>query len=419
MNPDATLLFRLMVSLCIGLLIGTERERRKGQGPNRAAAGLRTFGLISLLGGLTVAIGGAALLTVGAISVGAFAVLSYLRSRDDDPGLTTEVAMITTYLLGVLAISQPAMAGALGVGVAVLLASKRAMHRFVSNVLSEHELHSGLMLLAAAVVILPMTPDHVVGPFDVLNPRTIWRLVVLVMAISALGYIAHRALGARLGLPLSGLASGFVSSSATIGALGGRALREPALMSAAVAGATLSTVATVIQMAVVLAATSPAVLASIAMPLLAAGIAALAWGLMFTLRSLRAEAQPEAPAGHAFELRTALIFAATVSGVLLLSAAVEQYAGNAALAIAAGIAGFADTHAAAISIASLVASGKIDTASAIVPILVALTTNTVTKMTLAITMGGRRFALQVIPGLILVIAAFWGAFAFSKLLAPN
>lgn len=407
MNLDPALLLRLLVALCIGLLIGTERERRKGEGPTRAAAGLRTFTLLSLLGGMTAAAGGDALPAIGALIVGAFAVLSYLRNRDDDPGLTTEVAMVSTYLLGLLSIAQPALAGALAVGVAVLLASKQALHRFVSRALSEQELHSGLMLLAAAVVILPMTPDRVVDPLGVLNPRTIWRLVVLVMTIGAAGHIAHRALGARLGLPLSGFAAGFVSSSATIGALGGRAQREPALMSAAVAGATLSTVATVIQMALVLAATSPAVLAGVALPLVAAGVAAAAWGALFTLRSLRAAGSPQAPAGQAFELRTALLFAATVSVVLMLTAAVREFAGHAALVATAGLAGFADTHAAAISVASLVAGGKLAAADATLPILVALTTNTLTKMTLAITLGGRRFARQIVPGLLLVILAAW------------
>jgi uncharacterized membrane protein (DUF4010 family) len=412
MNLDATLLLHLLVALSIGLLIGAERERRKGSGPNRAAAGLRTFALVSLLGGLAAAIGGEALLVAGAVTVGAFAVLSYLRSRDDDPGLTTEVALATTYLLGVLAIGQPALAGAIAVGVAALLATKRSLHRFVSSVLTEQELQSALMLLAAAIVILPMTPDHVVGPFGVLNPRTIWRLAVLVMTIGAAGHIGGRLFGAKWGLPLSGFASGFVSSSATIGVLGSRSRREPALMSAAVAGATLSTVATVVQMIAVLAATSSPVLAAVLVPLLAGGAMALAWGAIFTLRSLRAQGLPEIPPGHAFEIRTALLFAATISAVLLLSAAIEQYAGVDALAIAAGVAGFADTHAPAISVASLVAGGKLNAASAVVPILAALTTNTMTKMILAAMMGGRRFALQVIPGLILVIVAIWGAAAF-------
>src|SRR6185436_20954258 len=110
----------------------------------------------------------------------------------------------------------------------------------------------------------PLAPDRALGPLGVLNPRTLWRLVVIVMAVGGAGYVAVRLLGARRGLPLSGFASGFISSAATIGALGARARREPGLCRAAVAGAVLSTVATVIQMAIVLAATSTAVVRALA-----------------------------------------------------------------------------------------------------------------------------------------------------------
>jgi uncharacterized membrane protein (DUF4010 family) len=77
------------------------------------------------------------------------------------------------------------------------------------------------------------------------------------------------------------------------------------------------------------------------------------------------------------------------------------------------VAGFADTHSAAFSAASLVAAGKLSTADAIIPCLLALTTNTVTKSLFAVTSGGRRFAVQVIPGLILVIASVWIAAGFQ------
>ena len=113
------------------------------------------------------------------------------------------------------------------------------------------------------------------------------------------------------------------------------------------------------------------------------------------------------PTGRAFNLLTAVVFAATVSAVLLAAAAANRWLGPSGLAVAAGLAGFADTHSAAISVASLVAAEKITAPAAVPPILVGLTTNTITKAVVAITTGGRRFALQVIPGLFMVIVAAW------------
>ncbi len=151
--------------------------------------------------------------------------------------------------LGGLAMREPALAAALAVTVAILLAARAPMHRFVREVLSQSELRSILIFAAATLIVWPVIPDRYVGPFAAINPRALWQVVILILAISAAGYIAVRSLGARFGLPLAGLASGFISSAATIAAMGARAAEDPKLMRPAVAGAVLSTVATVVQLA--------------------------------------------------------------------------------------------------------------------------------------------------------------------------
>jgi uncharacterized membrane protein (DUF4010 family) len=401
---------KLAIALGIGLLIGVERERRKGSGPSRAPAGIRTFAIVSLSGGISLTIGGELLLAVAAVSVAGLSIVAYRAKRRDDPGFTTAVALLTALLLGALAVRQPALAAALAVAVAVLLAARARLHRFVQDVLTEQELHDGLLFAAAALVILPLTPDQPLGPLAVFNPRTLWKLVVIVMTISAAGYIALRALGPRYGLPMAGLAFGFVSSAATIGSMGARAAQEPKLVRAAVAGAVLSTVSTILQMALVLFVTNHATLQALSLPLLLAGVAAVFYGALFTIKSGRQKSQQEDTKGRAFNFVTAIIFAATVSAILLASAAVNHWMGSRGLAVAVGLAGFADTHAAAISVASLVSAQQIGVSEALVPILIGLTTNTITKAVAAITTGGARFALQVIPGLLLVILAAWAGF---------
>ena len=406
--PDLPpVLLNLVAALGIGLLVGAERERRKGGGPARAPAGIRTFTISSLAGAASVLVGGAGLLAVTVTAVAALTAIAYFRSRSDDPGLTTETALILTSLLGGLAMLQPALAAGMAVALAALLAARTPLHHFVRSVLTESEANDALVFAGATLVVLPLLPDQTFGPYGALNPRSIWIVVILVMAISAAGHILVRVLGARFGLPVAGLASGFISSTATIGAMGTRARKSPDIISAAIAGAALSTVATIVQMGLVLAATSTETFRALSLPLILAAIAAIAYGAAFTLRALRKEDVPDPRPGKAFSLPTALAFALTLSAILLVSAALREWFGETGAIVAAALAGFVDTHSAAIAIAALVASGKMSGADAVFPILAGLSTNTISKIIFAWSGGGRSFALRLIPGLILVAAAAW------------
>ncbi|MBT9515785.1 MAG: MgtC/SapB family protein [Methyloversatilis discipulorum] len=397
----------LAAALGIGLLIGIERERRKGEGPARAAAGLRTFTLTSLLGALAMLLGGGATLAVLAAVVGVLAIVSYRRSREDDPGLTTEIALVLTFMLGALAMHDARLAIGIGVLVAIALAARSQLHRFVVRVLSEQEVHDGLLLAAAALVILPLVPDRTVDPLGAINPRTLWTLAVLMMAINACGHIALRAAGPALGLTFAGFASGFVSSTATIAAMGAEARRDPALRAGAVSGAVLSSLATVVYLAVLLAATSPAVLRAMALPLLAAGVAAAAYGLLIALRSVRTRDGDTPPPGRPFNPRLAMLFAATMGVLLLITAFLTDRYGASGAGLAAALAGFADAHSAAAAVASLQASGRITAEQAVLPILAGFTTNASSKLIVAVTTGDRAFALQVVPGVLLSVGAAW------------
>jgi uncharacterized membrane protein (DUF4010 family) len=167
------------VALGIGLLIGAERERRKGEGPARSPAGIRTFAVTSLAGAISFIVGSEVLFAIVTAGVIALTAIAYWRSRNDDPGLTTEIALILTVLLGGLSTQQPALAGGLAVTVAVLLASRTRLHRFVRSVLTEEELNDILIFAGATLVVLPLIPDRSMGPYGALNPHSIWILVVV------------------------------------------------------------------------------------------------------------------------------------------------------------------------------------------------------------------------------------------------
>ena len=407
MMGTAELVFRFATALGIGLLIGAERERRKGEGSTRSPAGIRTFAISSLLGAVSLELGNEWLLAVIVLAAASLTVVGYLRTGDQDPGLTSEASLLLTVLLGALSMRQPAVASSLAVTVTIVLAARAPIHRFVRSVLSEEELEDALVFAAATLVIFPLVPDRYIGPFAAINPRIIWKIVILMMSISGAGYIGVRLLGTRFGLPLAGFASGFVSSAATISAMGSRTKADPPLCRSAAAAAGLSTVATVIEMAILLAVTSRQTLVALAIPLAAAGVVAVAYGLVLTLRSVRQTKSNESHKGRAFSLKSALGFAAMIGGVQFLAAALNAIMGTAGVLAAAAVAGFADAHSTVVSVGSLVAGGKVTAAEAILPILLALTTNTATKMFFAFTSGTRNFVLQVVPGLLLTVAVAW------------
>jgi uncharacterized membrane protein (DUF4010 family) len=405
-------LLNLVSAVAVGALIGAERERRKGEGAARSPAGIRTFTITSISGAVAFALGGVGLLAVLTACVAVLVAVSYWRAQDQDPGLTTEIVLVLTALLGGMCMQAPQTAAAIAVTVAVLLYVKAWLHNLVIKVISKDELDDALIFAAATLVILPLVPNRQMGPYLALNPHSIWIVIVLVMAISAAGYVAIRLFGAKYGLPLAGAISGFISSTATILAMGSRAWTSRDLLAACVAGAVLSTVATIAQMALVVAATSMPTLFSMSGPLLLAGGAALAYGAVFTLLAARNAGTSAPQTGGVFSLKTALAFGVILAIVLVISAGLQERFGSAGVLIAAVVAGLVDTHAAAISVATLVASGKVMPQDAVLPILAALTSNTLSKIAMAAIGGGWAFALRVVPGLVLVALAAWvGTFA--------
>jgi uncharacterized membrane protein (DUF4010 family) len=199
--------------------------------------------------------------------------------------------------------------------------------------------------------------------------------------------------------------------------MGAKGVKAPNLLGPATAGAVLSTVATVIQLILLLAATNIATLKALLVPLACAGVAAVAYGSVFTIRALRDSSGEVDERGQAFSLKTAFLFAAMLSGVLLASTALNEWFGAKGVVVAATVAGFVDIHSAAISVATLVGAGKMTATDAALPVLIALSTNTITKVVVCIFAGGAGFALRVIPGLVLVICAAWGGTVFTRVLS--
>lgn len=172
----------LCAALASGLLIGIERERRKGTGPNRAFAGMRSFALVAVMGALAQLLQ-PALVWIGALLVVALAAISHWRSQRDDPGVTTELSLFMALLLGVNAIAEPLVSAGAAVVLAALLNLRDPLHHFSRVTLTTVELRDAMFLAGALVIVLPLLPDEPARWLAGANPHRLWLLVIVVMAL--------------------------------------------------------------------------------------------------------------------------------------------------------------------------------------------------------------------------------------------
>lgn len=395
-----TVLPGLVTALGIGLLIGVVRERHHD--PRVAKAGTRTHALVGVLGYVTASLG-TTVFIAALLIVGALAAAGYLKTAEKDPGLTGEIALVVNVSLAALALHQPTFAAALGVLCAILLEAKQRLHHVSRELISQQELRDALMLAAAALVVMPLLPPDPVDPWGVLRLTTVWRIVVLVMAVGMFGHIAMRAVGPRLGLAISGFFSGFASSTAAVAGFGRHAKHDAALSVPAAGAALLANLASLLLLAAVIGAVSPALLRSMNVPLLASG-GALAAASVLCLRPKNGRLVPDRTEARSFRLSHALMIAALIAAVSLVSAWLGQVAGDAGMLVAATLVGLVELHAAGASVAQLTAAGGLSEGLARWGIVAVLASSGVAKGVLAFVSGGAAYGRIVAIGLAAMIA---------------
>ena len=390
-----------LVALAIGLLLGMERERSHAR---KLPAGSRSFALLSLAGAVAAGFSQWAVVA-GFLAVGALIALAYLRTSAEDPGTTTATAALVAYLLGALAYSRPALAVGLAVVVAGLLVSKNRIHRFARDIMTEVELEDAIKFLVVAFVILPLLPDRGLGPYGILNPEKVWLLVVLLTGIGWVGYIGVRALGPERGLLITGIAGGFVSATATTASMA-RLSRTTPSVRAPLASALLASLATFVQLLIVIGVVDSHVLQRLWPPVAAGALVLVVIaGVVYRGAGLAEDnPSPEQDTGakaasRPFALRPALILSAVLTLALLVGRWGADVLGAGGTVLAAFAAGLADAHAGSVAAASLAAKGDITVDTALLAIAAALGSNLIVKTVLAFTAGGRRFGLRFLAGM--------------------
>jgi uncharacterized membrane protein (DUF4010 family) len=312
-----------------------------------------------------------------------------------------------------MAVGQIELAAGLGVLVALLISSKSRLHKFAVSQLSEQELRDATLLAGAALIVLPLLPNQPIDPFGVVNLRLAWSLTVLMLSINALGYVARRTLGSDVGLAVAGFCGGFVSSIITIAAIGRQARAHPTLLRSAVAGASFSSIATAIELLVIIIITNAKLLPYLGPGIAAMGIVAAAYGLAFEFAAKGRRSPAEPVSGRAFEPKFAIIFACAFAFMLLIAAVLQRLLGPSGAQATIAVGGLIDTHAATASAARLASSGTLGLAPAAFAAMLAITANTLVKGVAAAVAGGRSFAIRLCPSLVGMIIVLWLAWFFN------
>lgn len=406
-SPDTPAAAALAVALGCGLLVGIERERRKGQGPQRGFAGVRTFAVACVAGAAAALVPVPGLVVVGALLVAGLALLAYQRDRSDDPGVTTELALLLVYLDGVLCAWSLPLAAGLAVGLTALLAGRDRLHRLSRQWLRPGEVRDGIVLAALALMALPLVPDRALWD-GLVNPHRVLRLLVVLLGVQSLAHLAGRLLASRHAVALAALASGFVSSTATIASMG-LAVREQGRDARCMAGGGLvSCVATQLQLLLVASVTQPAWLRVLWAPALLGAVIAAGWGWMAVRHApvdgTLAVSSPrtEGPGGgveedRMFSLPGAAVVVLLLSGVQVLVHLLQRWLGDAGLLGGALLAALADLHAAMAAVFS--AAPPAAGSAAVWSVALALLVHAGSKSLTAWLTGGGAYLRALAPGL--------------------
>jgi uncharacterized membrane protein (DUF4010 family) len=413
MLPEAELFYRFSTALGLGFLVGLQREHaHEGEQKKLLFGGVRTFPLLSLLACAAAYLAAEAdspwLLAVPLGLAGALIVAVYVVSAwRGEVGMTTEVAALLMLVIGVLcARGSLGLAVALGVTTMALLSLKMELHRLAGRVTRDDVLAT-LKFGIITAIVLPVLPDRTWGgpPFDVLNPRQIWLMVVLISGISFLGYLAIKMVGARQGIGLTGFLGGLVSSTAVTLSFAQRSRRRGNLARAFAVAVTIAWTMMFVRILVEVAVVNRPLLDRLWPPMVAAGAAGLAASLVLYLAQ-RSKDEEEMSLANPFELGPAVKFGLLYGLILLFSRAAREWLGDGGVYLSSVLAGLTDVDAITLSMAELAKpGGSVEPGLAARAVTLAAMSNTLVKGGIVLATGGVELKRALLPGFLLILAA--------------
>jgi uncharacterized membrane protein (DUF4010 family) len=412
---DLATLREAAMAVALGLMMGLERERsgfeRSQEGsealparrstdhaePGQGSLGARTFALLTLLGWISVEVGGesqALPITLLALAAGMIG-LFYFKASPVERGMTTEIAALTAPLLGMLLTRDALLAVALAVIVTLLLLSKPWFRAWIPR-LHREDLTAAMQLLLVFAILLPLLPEKALDPWRVLSPRKVGWMVALIASVDFLGYALNRVLGTRRGALLTGLVGGLVSSTVVTVSMSRQArdsetLREPGQIAVMLACSVMG-----LRVAILAGVVGGATLVRpLLLPMTAMVMVLLAFSGWMHFRGGSSAAGGEIAVRNPFHLKRAAVWGLALAAVLLISAAARAWFGDRGLMVTAGLSGLVDVHPITLAVSSQVQSADLPAATGALAIVIAIGANTLAKAAFAWFSGGRAFGQRL------------------------
>lgn len=396
--------WRFGVALLIGALLGMEREFIQQKEDTPDFAGIRTFSLIALLGSvaaflvldfgillIALSLGGLILLTT-------VSYLGALLRSEKETGITTKVAVMLTFLFGVLVMgNQSKVAIALAVLTALLLALKGRLHGVIRR-MSTEDLRATLQFALVAAVILPLLPDRAIDPLGLLNPFQVWLMVVFVSGIGFSGYVLMKVMGASRGINLTGILGGLVSSTATTISFCTASRENPAMSNHYARAVVLASSMMLGRVLFLVLVIYPPLLRVVSLPLTAMLVSGL--GIAFILQRKRIitenDFERSFDVAHPLKLSTAIKFGLVFAIILIVIEFAQASFGSIGVYFASASAGLMNMNAVTLSVVQLVSRAQFDLQVAGIAIAIAALMNTISKGAIAYFMGSQELRRTVI-----------------------
>lgn len=412
MSLDQSFLFRLVLAIILGALIGGERERIQQKLGIHEFGGIRSFIFIATLAFFSAYL--STILSNWFIPIvfcilTLFILVGYTHKafKEDKPGITSELGAILTFMVGLLCYFNQPLAIILGIITALVLSVKEPLHHFVQKIKDE-EFFATLEFALLAFVILPLLPNHTIDPWNVINPYEVWLLIVFMLAISFIGYILNRVIGAKKGILVTGIVGGIVSSTAVTQSMSVRSktgMKYHNILAAATIGASCIMF---IRVFIVVGTLNRNLLPAMVWPvgsMLAAIIITVVWNILGRKMGEKDDReQSEIITESPFKFIPAMKFGLFFVLILLLSEWAKTSLGTGGIYLTAILTGFVDIDPFMLSMIKISADDPSFTGIAAKAIPLAVMSNMMVKTAIPFIFGNREFAFKVLRSFGIVIA---------------
>ncbi len=400
-SQDIFILFqKLLITILIGAFIGLEREHSRPS-EEKTFAGIRTFPLIAIFGFISALISSISSYWIFfAIFIGYSSLVTashIFSAKSGRLGGTSEITTFIVFLLGALVYwNFIILASIIAVITTIFLTLKLQLHTFVGKV-SEEDLYATLKLALITVIILPLLPDKTYGPLNVLNPRLIWYMVILVSGISFVGYVLIKIVGQERGIPLTGLMGGLVSSTVVTYSFARRSKEISDAGGNLSIGIILASTVMYLRVFIVVLIINISLIDYLWLPLLIFALSGVIVSLFLSKKFVN-HSDSSLEMKNPFELKSALIFGLIFAIIIFVAKAAQMYLGSGGTFAASALAGITSVDAITISLAKLT-SQNITESVAIPAIIIALISNTIVKSVIALIFGDRELKKYTLSGL--------------------